>query len=199
MRTPKVALYVPNLIGYFRLLLLGTTLFTGTESCQVTYWLFVATLLLDGLDGIAARRLNQCSSFGAFLDVFIDNLTRGVLWTWGVPAPYGVLPVILESTVFTCTHKGGGAAWKEGCFGKAPRWVLSVMANGFKTPAGVLAITGLMGLPLWLWSCRFMPGSVYAAPALGCIFVVGRLICASVEVWVLLAHIKGLLQQDETT
>lgn len=55
----QVALYVPNLIGYFRLLLLGTTLFTGTESCQVTYWLFVATLLLDGLDGIAARRLNQ--------------------------------------------------------------------------------------------------------------------------------------------
>lgn len=28
------------------------------------------------------------------------------------------------------------------------------MANGFKTPAGALAITGLMGLPLWLWSCR---------------------------------------------
>ncbi len=46
----------------------------------------------------------QCSSFGAFLDVFIDNLTRGTLWVWSTPAPFGVLPVILETTVFTCTH-----------------------------------------------------------------------------------------------
>ncbi|KAL3162928.1 hypothetical protein ABBQ32_009368 [Trebouxia sp. C0010 RCD-2024] len=105
MRTSKVALYAPNLIGYFRLLLLGTAILTGTKSCQATYWLFVSTLLLDGLDGFAARRLQQCSSYGAFLDVFIDNLTRGVLWTWGAPPPYGVLPVIIETTVFTCTHK----------------------------------------------------------------------------------------------
>lgn len=56
---PQVALFVPNLIGYFRLLLLGTTFFTGTKSCQLTYWLFVTTLLLDGLDGIVARRLKQ--------------------------------------------------------------------------------------------------------------------------------------------
>ena len=39
----------------------------------------------------------------------------------------------------------------------ATRWVQSVMANGFKSPAGVLAITGLMGLPLWLWACRYFP------------------------------------------
>ena len=34
------------------------------------------------------------------------------------------------------------------------RWVQSVMANGFKTPIGSLAIAGLMGLPLHLWACR---------------------------------------------
>ena len=44
---------------------------------------------------------------------------------------------------------------------------------------------------------RFMSGSVYASPVLGCVLVIGRLMCASVEVWVLLAHIRGLLQQDE--
>ena len=42
-----------------------------------------------------------------------------------------------------------------------------------------------------------MPGSVYASPVLGCILVFGRLICATVEVWVLLAHITGLIQQAE--
>ena len=44
---------------------------------------------------------------------------------------------------------------------------------------------------------RFMPGSVYASPFLGFVLVIGRLVCASVEVWVLLAHITGLMQQDE--
>ena len=36
----------------------------------------------------------------------------------------------------------------------AGRWVQWTMANGFKSPLGVLAIAGLMGLPLWLWACR---------------------------------------------
>jgi hypothetical protein len=157
----------------------------------------------------------QCSSFGAFLDVFVDNLTRGTLWVWSTPAPFGVLPVILETTVFTCTHRVRPAIGSlrrdaclchcfpsEGCCGVMPggwssledwlfqsstqvcntdnyalpdaavltfsciapmhdhrpcsaaRWVQSVMADGFKTPSGALAIVGLMGLPLWLWACR---------------------------------------------
>ncbi len=29
------------------------------------------------------------------------------------------------------------------------------MADGFKTSSGALAIVGLMGLPLWLWACRY--------------------------------------------
>lgn len=197
MTTTRVALFVPNLIGYFRLLLLGASVYTGVSFPHLTYWLLLVSLLLDGLDGIAARRLNQCSSFGAFLDVFADNLIRGILWVWSTPAPFGVLPVILETTVFTCTHKGGGAAWKTGCFRQAPRWVQHTMANGFKSPLGILAIVGLMGLPLWLWACRFMPGSLYASPWLGAPVIIGRLFCASVETWVLWAHVAGLLRQDE--
>ncbi len=48
-------------------------------------------------------------------------------------------------------HQGGGAAWKTGSFSQAPAWVKAVMDNGFKTPGGILAISGLMGLPLWFW------------------------------------------------
>lgn len=105
----------------------------------------------------------------------------------------------------------------------ADRWVQSIMADGFKTPSGALAVVGLMGLPLWLWACRYsihcfsayqlylshcnfaltllhlryMPGSLYASPFFGVLVIVGRLVCASVEVWVLCAHISGLLQQDK--
>ena len=32
-------------------------------------------------DGYFARTLNQVSSFGAWLDVVLDNLGRGILWT----------------------------------------------------------------------------------------------------------------------
>ena len=42
-----------------------------------------------------------------------------------------------------------------------------------------------------------MPGSLYASPVLGVAVIVGRLVCASVELWVLLAHMHGLLEQDE--
>ena len=42
-----------------------------------------------------------------------------------------------------------------------------------------------------------MPGSLYASPVLGIAVIVGRLVCASVELWVLLAHMHGLLEQDE--
>ena len=108
----------------------------------------------------------------------------------------------------------------------AGRWVQRTMANGFKSPSGILAIAGLMGLPLWLWAkrlnlcsnlpcymlghttvslccvdilfvLRFMPGSLYASPLLGALVIVGRLLCASVEVWVRWAHVAGLLKQDE--
>ena len=45
----------------------------------------------------------------------------------------------------------GGAAWKTGCFNNAPSWVAAVMRNGFKSPAGILSVAGLFGMPLWLW------------------------------------------------
>lgn len=54
-----VALFVPNLIGYLRLVLLAAAFCTGVSAPQLTYCLFLVNLLLDGLDGIVARRLNQ--------------------------------------------------------------------------------------------------------------------------------------------
>lgn len=49
-----------------------------------------------------------------------------------------------------------GAGWKVSFFAAAPPWAAAVMARGFKTPAGVLAIVGLMGAPLWAWACRWV-------------------------------------------
>ncbi|GAB4814606.1 hypothetical protein N2152v2_001652 [Parachlorella kessleri] len=96
----------------------------------------------------------QATAFGAFYDVALDIATRGLLWTWGASSPWALTPVLLECLTFVCTHKGGGAAWKTGCFAQAPPWVQAVMRNNFRTPAGALAVGGLFGCPLWTWARR---------------------------------------------
>lgn len=65
--------------------------------------------------------------------------------------------------------QASGAAWKErvAAAPAAPAWVRGVMANGFRSPLGALAIGGLMGCPLWAWACRCDPGQAgCAAPRL---------------------------------
>jgi phosphatidylglycerophosphate synthase len=73
---------VPNIISVFRaiLALYGFWLFynSGDQLCFlfITLWVIV----LDGLDGILARRLGQATPFGAKLDIFCDRLTELAYW-----------------------------------------------------------------------------------------------------------------------
>lgn len=149
----------------------------------------------------------QVSSFGAFLDVCIDNGVRQVMWSMAVPGPIGCLFPALEWLVLAATHSQGGAAWREGCFKDAPWWVTNVVKNGFKSPAGVLCIGGLHFLPLWLWLQRHVDASsesrsISAVPSLslflGMFFVLGRAYCFLVELWTLQRHLGSLLKEDET-
>eukprot|EP01051_Picozoa_sp_SAG22_P005674 SAG22_NODE_344_length_11914_cov_6.665679_2_plen_242_part_00 len=155
-----VLLYVPNLIGYLRLALLVAAFHGGqlfglgpgetVPSARPLHFLglYAASALLDGLDGIAARRLDQCSAFGAWLDVIIDNIGRTLLWTTVAPG-WGGWVACFEWTTFSCTHCIG-AGWKVD-FGAAPRLVTGIMANGFYNPLGVWAIAGLHFLPFSLY------------------------------------------------
>lgn len=79
-----VLLYVPNLIGYSRVVgALGSFLLM---ICRPDKWFLAITLYLsnfagDLADGWAARRLNQCSSFGGVLDMVTDRCsTAGLLF-----------------------------------------------------------------------------------------------------------------------
>ncbi|KAG2444197.1 hypothetical protein HYH02_009135 [Chlamydomonas schloesseri] len=124
---------------------------------------------------------------------------RGASLLAAAALPLSLSVVLLECLVFTCTHAAAGAAWKhESHFDAAPAWVAAVMARGFKTPPGCLAIAGLMGCPLWLWACRALPQpGPWSHPALGAVLVAGRLLAAGVEVWLLGAHLRALLRSDE--
>ena len=62
VRAPQVVLFAPNLVGYGRLVLLGAAACTGAQTRHAalcTYWLFLSNFILDGVDGLLARRLCQ--------------------------------------------------------------------------------------------------------------------------------------------
>jgi CDP-alcohol phosphatidyltransferase len=80
MRWP-VILYVPNVLGYLRIGLAFVGLYYAIAHqpvLAVVSWILSSTM--DLFDGIAARVLQQTSSFGVFLDIAADNLLRTTVW-----------------------------------------------------------------------------------------------------------------------
>ena len=76
-------LNLPNLLTWIRILMipaivgtlyLPTSWLTSWEKNLVATVLFVSAAVTDWLDGYLARRLNQMSAFGAFLDPVADKL-----------------------------------------------------------------------------------------------------------------------------
>jgi len=75
----NVFLFVPNLIGYTRVILAAVSLHYMSyhpKYCTITYCI---SCLLDAVDGQAARALNQTSKFGAVLDMVTDRCTTSCL------------------------------------------------------------------------------------------------------------------------
>jgi phosphatidylglycerophosphate synthase len=122
----QVFLLPPNAVCLLRLLLALAAAAAAPSAAPLAFWLFAVSLALDALDGWLARQLQHETAFGAFLDVAVDNCTRALLWCaaaagcgCGIASAWAALPIALEGVTFACTHAGGGAAWKTGCF----RWV----------------------------------------------------------------------------
>ena len=75
----KIMCYVPNLIGYMRFVLNTLSIFYAYnvhrdgKEWETFLVLYSSSMLLDAFDGMAARKLNQCSKFGASLDMVADR------------------------------------------------------------------------------------------------------------------------------
>lgn len=77
---PAIAWYVPNVIGYARAIFTVWSLYVAPSQPVTCLVLYVLSFVLDAADGHAARMLNQCSKFGAVLDMVIDRAsTSGFL------------------------------------------------------------------------------------------------------------------------
>ncbi|KAG8967937.1 CDP-diacylglycerol-inositol 3-phosphatidyltransferase [Tulasnella sp. 419] len=75
----NVFLFVPNLIGYARIILAGLALNYMPEHPKACTLLYGISCLLDAVDGMAARSLGQTSKFGAVLDMVTDRCTTSCL------------------------------------------------------------------------------------------------------------------------
>ncbi|MDF2867272.1 MAG: CDP-diacylglycerol--inositol 3-phosphatidyltransferase [Gammaproteobacteria bacterium] len=76
---PHVLLYVPNLIGYVRLVSLLIIPFFILHAPLTSVCLCFISISLDAFDGYLARKLGQESYVGAVLDYTIDRATLAVL------------------------------------------------------------------------------------------------------------------------
>lgn len=75
---------IPNLMGYFRILMLPVFLYMyfhadSGKDYIMAFLLLAVSLLTDLLDGWVARKFNMVTDFGKALDPVADKLTQGAL------------------------------------------------------------------------------------------------------------------------
>ncbi|XP_072034352.1 uncharacterized protein [Amphiura filiformis] len=195
----EVLLYIPNIIGYIRIILLIAAWFCYATNPVWFIILYLTNVILDGIDGAIARKLNQTSAFGAWFDVVIDCVGRSMLWSRLYS--WGSLIASLEWLVFVCTHSIG-AQWKAS-FVQAPWIAQKVMEKNFKTPLGTYVVLGLHILPLWLYAhYAGIFTHTLVIPKIIDYMVIGllsggRAIAAVVEMYCLWAHIRYLLRDPD--
>ncbi|KTG34482.1 hypothetical protein cypCar_00036090, partial [Cyprinus carpio] len=73
MAEENIFLFVPNLIGYARIVLALISFFLMPCCPGPAVFCYLLSALLDAFDGHAARALNQGTKFGAMLDMLTDR------------------------------------------------------------------------------------------------------------------------------
>jgi CDP-diacylglycerol--inositol 3-phosphatidyltransferase len=77
--TKDIFLFIPNLIGYFRVVTAILSFFTMKNHPVLTCILYGISGFLDAFDGYAARKFNQGTRFGAVLDMVTDRCATSSL------------------------------------------------------------------------------------------------------------------------
>lgn len=155
-----VPLYIPNLLGYTRILLafVGLNLSETNPGATVLIWILSASL--DLFDGILARRLNQCSSLGVLIDIAADNILRTTVWiSVATQSSYRLLAgfiISLEWITMVCTQLHAGLSGKHWKLQREhdPWLIRQIFANNFRTPLGCLAIYGLFAANMFAYGAN---------------------------------------------
>ncbi|KAF8212301.1 CDP-alcohol phosphatidyltransferase-domain-containing protein [Mycena galopus ATCC 62051] len=78
-QSENVFLFIPNIIGYTRIILAGLSLHFMSYHPKYCTFAYCVSCLLDAFDGWAARYYRQESKFGAVLDMVTDRCTTSCL------------------------------------------------------------------------------------------------------------------------
>uniref|UniRef100_A0A3B4F2C6 Uncharacterized protein n=1 Tax=Pundamilia nyererei TaxID=303518 RepID=A0A3B4F2C6_9CICH len=150
----------------------------------------IPTVLCAAVDGWLARRLGLTSRFAAWLDVAVDNLGRGMLWSL-------LLKVLRLKHIITHAQGDENEAvlkYQQKMFA-GTQLHINVLLPGFRTPLGVWVVGGLppcvavsmpvgglshwLELPLWIQHVGML------------LLVAGRVLALSAEVmWQTLMCLK---------
>ncbi|XP_034557010.1 uncharacterized protein si:ch1073-145m9.1 [Notolabrus celidotus] len=193
-----ILLYWPNIIGYMRIGLLLSA-WAAHETPFLFIILYSISVALDGVDGWLARKLGQTSRFGAWLDVVVDNVGRGMLWS--LLFEWGWLVSAVEWCVFVCNHSSRGDHWKDS-FSRSPAIIRAIMDKGFRTPLGLWVVSGLHCLPLWLYGSQtgLLSRWMYLPPWIQNLVTVllaaGRLLALLAEIWCIRTHVEFLTNEE---
>ncbi|VUZ48451.1 unnamed protein product [Hymenolepis diminuta] len=103
--TENIFLFVPNIIGYARILLLiAACWYMPLDPIRAIVAYFLSALL-DAVDGHAARLLNQSTKFGAMLDMLSDRCTTMcLLFVLGTFYPRYLLLFQLSAAIDIASH-----------------------------------------------------------------------------------------------
>jgi hypothetical protein len=77
----NVFLFIPNIIGYTRVLLAASSLYFMRWHPKYCTWLYIVSCLLDAFDGMAARRFGQSISISFNSDV-AQQASLALYWIW---------------------------------------------------------------------------------------------------------------------
>jgi phosphatidylglycerophosphate synthase len=129
-KKPNIYLYWPNILDYFRFILvvMGFTLGTYYEYHAINASLYMFSHFLDLYDGSLARYLNQCSKFGIILDYTVDIVTEMIWFIQLVPlVPNHIKTLMVYAIVIDisglvlCVHNSAsGKYWKGSKY--RPKW-----------------------------------------------------------------------------
>lgn len=122
-----------------------------------TALLFGLASLTDWLDGYLARKLNQTSEFGAFLDPVADKLLVAVVLIMLVT----VYPALLIATAIIIARELLVSALREWMGSRGKRDTVKVAFSGkLKTTVQMIAIIALLlyseTTPEWLWQTGYV-------------------------------------------
>uniref|UniRef100_A0A670J9I3 CDP-diacylglycerol--inositol 3-phosphatidyltransferase n=1 Tax=Podarcis muralis TaxID=64176 RepID=A0A670J9I3_PODMU len=157
MKQENIFLFVPNLIGYARIIFAFVAFYFMPTSHIIASFFYLLSGFLDAFDGYAARALDQGTRFGAMLDMLTDRCaTMCLLVNLAMLYPESALWFQLSMSLDVASHwlhlhstvVKGGESHKTIDLSGNP--ILRVYYSSRSCPDRLVSTA---------WSCGFLPPS----------------------------------------